>query len=180
MAMAPPPFFISARLMDGTRTGLMGSEAVPHPPRNAVLFIGGGGGRDGALRIGLAEIVVSRFNAAGSLPLFAPILLTCPTPTLLAGSMSDVATMKTVLPNPGDTAAPAGFRAETAARRDREQRMARRSSRSSSAVSAPRKDTSSGTLRIARQPSVARRDIPARAVAAPRAIRRPDEGAPHR
>ena len=39
--MAPTPFFISARLMDGTRTGLMGSAAIPRLPWNATLFNGG-------------------------------------------------------------------------------------------------------------------------------------------
>ena len=183
MAMAPSPFFTSARVVDGTRTGLIriggySASAVECSPLHR-----GAGWRP---RWGLA------YRLGGDRG----------EPVQRGGFVAAVRADSAHMPDAG---LPGRIDEQ---RRDDENRsteswrhcgayrggprgndgapgswagwMARRSSRGSAAISAPCKDTGSGALRrdSMRQPSVAQHDIPARVVAALRAIRRPDEGSP--
>ncbi len=99
ITMASTLFFIPGRNPDGERTQLMGTEVIPRLPWNVVLLIGGGFALAAAFQqTGLAQFIGGQFEAAGALPVFVLILLTCLALTFLTELTSNTATTEMILP----------------------------------------------------------------------------------
>jgi sodium-dependent dicarboxylate transporter 2/3/5 len=99
IAMASVLFFIPTRDRDRKERRVMGPDVIPRLPWNIVLLFGGGFAlAAGFQRTGLAQLIGEQFQALGSIPIFAMILLVCLMLTFLTELTSNTATTEMILP----------------------------------------------------------------------------------
>ncbi len=99
IALAAVLFVIPARNRKEGATRIMGPDVVPRLPWNIVLLFGGGFALAAGFQdTGLAQLVGSRFEALGNLPVFVTILLVCAALTFLTEFTSNTATTEMILP----------------------------------------------------------------------------------
>lgn len=99
ITMAATMFFVPTRNRSSGAKRIMERDIIPRLPWNIVLLFGGGFAlAAGFQQTGLAQIIGNQFEALGSLPPFAMVLLVCLALTFLTELTSNLATTEMILP----------------------------------------------------------------------------------